>query len=322
MARALGTLVIGLTLFAAASLAQKDSALGPIDTSHLKPLTELGTGKYQGFEGGLYPSGKNQRPPAHEQAGLALAKQVAAAHTKFVLLSVGMSNTTQEFSTFKRLADAEGDKNPKLVIVDGAQGGMTAYRIRNPEDNGSGTRFWTEVDQRLKRAGVTGEQVRVAWIKEADAGPTQGFPKYAQTLEAELRQIVQLMHRRFPNLKLAYLSSRIYAGDANTPLNPEPYAYESGFAVKWLIEDQLRGNPWLNYDPAKGAVNAPWLSWGPYLWANSTDKRADGLFYEKSDFAGDGTHPSARGQRKVAELLLDLFKTDATAKPWFVRPSE
>src|SRR5205807_5801244 len=141
------------------------------------------------------------RPAAHEAAGLELAKQVQpldaegkpGADGKIVLLSIGMSNTTQEFATFKRSADAGPDKNPKLVIVDGAQGGMSANRIVNPEDNGSGTRFWTTVDQRLEGARVTREQVQVAWIKQADPGPNQGFPKYAETLRNELRQIVQLM---------------------------------------------------------------------------------------------------------------------------------
>ena len=309
---------MAITLFAEVLSAQ--------NSSKLTPLTELGTAKYQGFQGGLYPGGKNERPAAHEIAGIALAKQVQPldaegkpnADGKIVLLSVGMSNTTQEFSTFKRIADADRDKNPKLVIVDGAQGGMSANRIIDPEDNGSGTKFWNTVDQRLKGAGVTREQVQTAWIKQADPGPTQGFPKYAQTLQGELRQIVQLMHRRFANLKLVYLSNRTYGGFAKTRLNPEPYAYESAFAVKWLIEEQLKGDPALNYEPSKGRVNAPWLSWGPYLWANGTIRLADGLFYEESDFAGDGTHPSASGQRKVAERLQHFFKTDSTAKLWFV----
>jgi hypothetical protein len=315
--------LIGLKLGGANRAAEQPK----VDASKLKSLPELGTEKYQGYEGGLYPGGKNDRPKEHEAAGLALAKQVRplgpdgkpAVDGKVVLLSVGMSNTTQEFSTFQRLTNADADKSPSLVLVDGAQGGMTAARIKDPGDGGSGAKFWATVDQRLKAAGVTREQVQAAWIKEADAGPTQGFPKYAETLRDELRQVVRAMHRRFPNLKLVYLSSRTYGGYAKTPLNPEPYAYESGFSVKWLIEEQIKGDADLNYDPAKGPVQAPWLSWGPYLWANGAAKNADGLAYEESDFAGDGTHPSESGRRKVAERLLTFFKTDPTAKAWFVR---
>src|SRR5262249_6887056 len=144
-----------------------------VDTSKLKPLTELGTEEYQGFKGGLYPDGKNDRPAAHEAAGLTLAKQIQpldadgkpSADGKIALLSVGMSNTTQEFSTFKGIANADREKNPKLVLVDGAQGGMTAFRIMNPKE-GTGARFWTTVDERLKAGGVTRDQVQVAWIKE------------------------------------------------------------------------------------------------------------------------------------------------------------
>jgi hypothetical protein len=297
-----------------------------VDTSHLRPLPELGKGEYQGFPGGLYPDGQNKRPAAHEAAGLALARKVLplgdddkpSPDGKIVLLSVGMSNTTQVFATFKALADADPDKNPRLVIVDGAQGGMSAGRIVDPDDGGSGARFWQGVDRRLQAGGVTRAQVQAVWIKQADPGPSQGFPKYARTLQDELTRIVHVLHGRFPNLKLVYLSSRTYGGYARTRLNPEPYAYESGFSVKWLIEQQLKGEPALNYDPGKGAVRAPWLSWGPYLWAKGTTKNADGLFYEESDFAGDGTHPSRAGQQKVARMLLQFFKTDTTTRPWFI----
>jgi lysophospholipase L1-like esterase len=68
-----------------------------------------------------------------------------------------------------------------------------------------------------------------------------------------------------------------------------------------------------------GAAKAPWLSWGSCLWANGKTKNAGGLFYEEQDFAGDGTHPSPAGQRKVARELLWFFKTDSTTRPWFVK---
>jgi Cu/Ag efflux protein CusF len=297
-----------------------------VDTSNFRPLTELGTGEYQGFKGGLYPDGKNDRPKEHEAAGVALSKKVQpldadgkpATDGKIVLLSVGMSNTTQEFQAFKKLADADKDKNPKLKIVDGAQGGMTAARIKDPEGNEGGAKFWKTVDDRLKDASVSAAQVQAVWIKEADAGPTEKFPKYPEKLQAELAEIARVLHKRFPNVKLVYLSSRIYGGYATTKLNPEPYAYESGFAVKWLIEQQIKGDKALNYDQDNGEVKAPWLSWGPYLWANGTTKRDDGLFYDRDDLGGDGTHPTKSGADKVAKQLLQFFKSDTTTKPWFV----
>jgi hypothetical protein len=298
------------------------------DTSKLRPLTELGTGKYQGYEGGLYPGGKNDRPAAHEKAGLRLAGQVVPrdaggkpkADGKIVLLSVGMSNTSQVSGGFEQqLEDAKG-VNPRLVFVNGAQGGMTAQAIQDPDDEGRGTKYWTEVDRRLKKAGVTRAQVQVVWIKQADAGPTEGFPGYARQLQGELRRIVQVLAKRFPNVKLVYLSSRTFGGYARSRLNPEPYAYESGFAVRWLIEEQIKGDKAVNFDPDRGAVKAPWLSWGPYLWANGTAKRADGFSYSEDDFARDGTHLSASGVRKTGKLLLDFFQSDSTTKPWFLAP--
>lgn len=91
-------------------------------------------------------------------------------------------------------------------------------------------------------------------------------------------------------------------------LNSEPYAYQSGFAVKWLIRDQIR----------KAPGTRPWLAWGPYLWADGMEERSDGLIWECDDLADDGTHPSESGKQKVAEMLLDFLKTAPTAKSWFV----
>lgn len=294
----------------------------------LKPLTELGTDLYRGKAGGLYPEGKNLRPPKHEAAGLALANEIQPLDAdgrpdpqngRIVLLSIGMSNTTQEFSAFMQIANKDPDKNPQLIIVDGAQGGMSAARIIKPDDGASGTRFWMTVNQRLTEANVTPNQVQLAWVKEADARPTTEFPVHAEVLKDELVTIAQILKTRFPNIKIAYYSSRIYGGYASTPLNPEPFAYESGFSVKWLIESQINGDPKLNYDPAQGQVNAPWLSWGAYLWADGLTPRRDRLVWECDDFNDDGTHPAPKGRQKVAKLLLDFFKTDSTARPWFLR---
>lgn len=299
-----------------------------VDASKLKPLPELGAEQYQGFAGGLYSDGHNERPASHEAAGLALAKRVRPLNAngkpdaggKIVLLSIGMSNTSQASMALVPLLRRDKTVASAVVFVNGAQGGMTARAIQDPLDNSTGSRYWSTIDERLEQAGVTRQQVQAVWIKQADAGPTSGFPAYAQTLQKELARIAQLVAERFPNCRLAYVSSRSYGGYAKTRLNPEPYAYESGFAVKWLIEQQLNGDKELNFNPQEGPVKAPWLSWGPYLWANGqTPNKNSGLMYEPTDFGNDGTHPSRAGQDKIGRELFQFLCTDSTTQPWFVR---
>ncbi len=276
----------------------------------LKPLTDLGAGTYHGFAGGLYPGGRNAPTPAYLKRGLDYASQVKprgpdgrpSSSGTIVLLSIGMSNTTMEFSAFKALADRDPRKSPRVAIVDGAQGGQDAERIKDPA-----APFWGVVDERLAAAGVTGAQVQAVWLKEAIAGENEPFPADARRLQADLATIDGVLAARFPNLRLVYLASRTYAGYATTPLNPEPYAYDSGFAVRWLVQQRIEKR-----------IAGPWLGWGPYLWTDGTTGRRDGLVWTCDDTLADGTHPSPSGRQKVAQLLLRFFETDATARPWFV----
>ena len=68
------------------------------------PLNDLGTGLYAGEVGGLYPGGSNQRLLSHDLAldrvGRILRRDAQgnpdAPFGKIVLMSVGLSNTTQE----------------------------------------------------------------------------------------------------------------------------------------------------------------------------------------------------------------------------------
>ena len=288
----------------------------PQDSTGLVPLPDLGKGMYKGFEGGLYPGGGNRPPAAHLEAGRKAARSVVpldaegrpAADGKIVLLSCGMSNTTMEFQAFQKLAKADTSLNPHLVIVDGAQGGQTARVTGNAQAN-----YWKVDDERIAAAGVTAKQVQVVWVKQANARPSEGFPAAAQALQADLVKTLRNLKDRFPNLRIAYLSSRIYGGYATTPLNPEPFAYEGAFAMKWTIADQIAGKP--------EAVKSPWLAWGPYLWTDGVKgRKSDGLTWSKDDVVErDRTHPSESGKEKVASLLLTFLKTDPTAKVWFLK---
>jgi PKD repeat protein len=69
-------------------------------------------------------------------------------------------------------------------------------------------------------------------------------------------------------------------------------------------------------------VVAPWISWGPYIWADGLNPRSDGFIWECGDVRqNDFTHPSSNGVFKVAAHLLAFFKTDPTTAPWFLRKS-
>ena len=297
----------------------------------LVPITEMGKQRYKGQSGGLYGNGQNVPPEPHRKAAerqTALIRPLDAAGYpsdtgKIALISLGMSNTTQEFSAFQKLADADPNKSPRVVLVDCAQGGQAAHQWAYPEKAAARKKPspWVVLDERLRKARVAAPQVQVVWLKQAQMAPARlgEFPAHAESLRDDVAVILRQLKSRFPNLRIAYLSGRIYAGYATTQLNPEPYAYESAFSVRWLIEAQIKGDPELNHDPAKGKVKAPLLLWGPYLWADGTEPRqGDGLVWKRDDLAQDGTHPSTSGREKVAQMLLTFFKTDVRTRMWFL----
>jgi hypothetical protein len=310
-------LAFALTLWNAAPAAASNCAGTSVGFT---ALTDLGAGLYRGFPGGLYPGGLDQRPAAHEQAGLAIASTIVPLDTlgqpspggRVVIISIGMSNCTQEFSAFVPRVRSDPLREAHVVAIDCAQGGQATQLIRQ-----SAAPYWDTVATRLRGHGSSPLQAQVVWLKEARSGPTEGFPAAAESLSRDLGTIVRLIHAKLPNVKAVYFTSRIYAGYASTTLNPEPYAYESGFAVKWLIESQIAGVDSLNFDPAAGPVEAPWLSWGPYLWADGLAGRADGLIWRCTEFQSDGTHPADTARVVVADSLLAFFRNDDTTAPWY-----
>jgi len=304
------------------------------------PLTDLGTRTYKGFVGGLYPAGANQPPASHAARGLAAARLIQTLDTqgrptvsgKYVLLSVGMSNVTQEWCAqagtvcnawaFSGKAAADPTVNhTMLVIANGARGGQTADLWDSPAD----ANYDRVRDSVLTPAGLSEAQVQIVWLGAVRANPTVALPDAnsdAYILERWLGDVARSLKVRYPNLRQVLVSSRTYAGFATSNLNPEPYAYETGFAFKWLVEAQIRQLDGGTVDSRAGdlaVAKTAWLGWAAYFWAgDATHPRSDGFFWVRDDFEGDGTHESNLGEEKAARLLLEFFKSSPQTRCWFL----
>jgi PKD domain len=303
------------------------------------PLNEL-TVPYQNIQGGLYPNGTNNRPAAHLNAGMQIATnlkplnasgQVDDSNGKIVMVSVGMSNTTMEWAigdkmthdsteAFKYRATNDLALNRHIVIIDCAQSGRDVVHWSSLSDP-----TWTTAIQRVTNTIVDGQhitpnQVQIAWVKLALANPsTYGpFPIHVQQFQNYLEMAVRNIKTVFPNVKMAFVSTRTRSySNSVTDLSPEPYAYETGFGVKWMIQKQINGDPSLRFSGPVAV--APYLSWGPYFWIDGLNRRSDGAIWNCDDLVSDFTHPSSSGVDKVSSQLLAFFKTDPTATPWYLK---
>jgi PKD domain len=302
-------------------------------------------------QGGLYLLGSNQQPAGHLTEGLNRANTKIVPRDswgnptepndpngKIVLLSMGMCNAALKFgsndpnSFMKKVyppnpAFRDKSLNTHLVIVNGAQAGAGALQWVDPDslpwktiyDPNDGT-------GRLHDASVTPEQVQVIWCEHAlifDNNLNHTplctiFPQHAYDLRNAMETTLQNIHTKFVNCQIVYISPRAFAYSVDFH-NPEPKAYQTGFADKWVIMDQL-----LNRNNM-GWTLVPWIAWGPYLWTDGANARSDGLQWlcntTNSDVTSDFVHPSTNGINKVSNQLIAFFKTDPTSTPWFLRPN-
>ncbi len=185
------------------------------------------------------------------------------------------------------------------------------------------------------------KQVQAVWVKVASPAPEgSGFSPLCDPsisgcvndvthteaihLEQQLGAIARALRTRYPNLKQVFLASRIYAGYIIIDKSPEPFAYEYGFSAKWAIQAQINQTRGQGIDAVAGDLDynngtAPWIAWGPYLWANGATPRSDGLTWIRdTDYqTKDYQHPSQPvGVDKVDGLLFTFFTTSAYT-PWF-----
>lgn len=332
--------VLGLA-FAALAAAQSDDpcrvaqydynklvgAFG-VKVNTLKPLTAGGNyvsgsdRSLKAYPTYLYPGNSNEIPASHRAKGEALAATIQPLNAsglvdvnngKIVMIAEGMSNTRSEMETFDSLLTVNlATLHPKLEFRNLAQGGCDLV-------------CWA-----AKPVGAIDPQVQIALIKHsnnraqnADGSPqieigpfttreSKSFPAHAQTTNAMLKQRILNLKKQYPNLKLVFLTSRTFGGWSCAPAGDEyhePVGFEEGFAVQWLIRDQILGaDPDLAFEGSN--AKAPWLAWGPYLWDAS---------WPENYFKADGTHPCDAGKLAAAQKWYGFLKQESLAKSWFLK---
>lgn len=310
-------------------------AFAQLDCDHTStgnlPITEIGPGFFMGYQGGLYPGGSNSMPLTHLTAGKNIGNSIKPLNAdgmvdfdngKIVFVAFGASTAGNTFNTFKSTVNSTPDiYNPCLKFVNLCLGGKGLESMIPPHNN----LLWAYIaDTLMVESDITASQVQVAWIKTASKDDSiPEFPMQADSLYDKFIPTIQRMKENFPNLKILYMSSHAYGGYAgefsdNADLAGEPAAYYGGFAVKWVIEDQIEGSPELKFSGP--SANSPWIGWGPYYWADGIIPRAeDGLNWICSDYEpdGGGFHLSEEGKLKESEMLIDFLYNHPSSKKWF-----
>lgn len=187
------------------------------------------------------------------------------------LIPMGMSNWKQINDQF----DVAGINHVNIAC-----GGCVVGTWASGNDFGpKGQRLWIDVP-------VT---ANVVWVNPVNRA-SGSLDEYTTRTTADTIRLLELIAARLPNVREVWLTG--LHGEPFAPLNskqPDDFAFMSG-----VIADRVADNP-----PA----GLPFVvRHAAYIYAG-TSPRADGLFWEQSDFRDDMLHLSSSGNKKAAALL-------------------
>jgi hypothetical protein len=295
--------------------AESGGAAGGFDPSTLVPFT-AGVPYLGEYETGLYPGGQNEIPAAHREAGERIAASIRPLDTggnpddaegRILALVMGHSNCSMYFGALqKHLSEQAAQLHPRFELLNAAIGGQQLPEIVQLQG-----RVWDRAQELTTEPGRSPRQVQVLFLhttyhraNNLHGTPPGPFPERMREMQRDLVTVLEKCVSLYPNLKIAYLTAdgfRHFTGF-------EPHVYQEAFALKWLIESQIRGEPGTAFEGE--ARRLPWLQWGPYIWDNTWD----------ASYFTDGVHPAPVALSLFVEKYWEHLRRDPVARPWLLKP--
>ncbi|MFZ1799284.1 MAG: hypothetical protein WAU24_05415 [Chitinophagaceae bacterium] len=276
-----------------------------------------------GYPGGLFPGGTNKATGDYANDLLQICSDIKPLNEngqispfgKIGFVSIGPSTSLIMMNALIPKMHENKLVNPLIWPVPLGQGGMGINELIS-----NSTFFWDTVVMKLKQYQLSPKQVQVVYFEEDDNDNySSAFPQRPLDVKEKLKQGIQLLKVKFPNLRVAYILARtttIYMPIRDDNKQQEPIGYYLGFADKWLIEDQINGDPGLAYKGDHPV--APIITWGPSQWSDGDKMRSDGFNWLRSD-TDDGLHPNDSGSDKLSTMFLNFLLNDQYAKLWFAK---
>ena len=289
------------------------------------PITDLQTGTYFGFTGGLYPNGYNNprgkyARDLNEFAGRIKPRDAAgkvSATGKIGFISLGISTGGRNMTALKEKTVGDSATNPFLILANcnNGSGTGTFNSIINPNDP-----YWQHVTIILNGVHLTYKQVQVIYLESEDSVQITGFPQRPYFVRDEIEAAVRTCMAKFVHLKLVYVLGRTTTFNVTLFQNKEPVPYYNGWAEKFMIEDQINGKPGTEYRGVNAV--APLVTWGWYQWADGSNvPRKDGFVWQESD-TEDGVHATTEGQDTLASRFKNFLLTDPNASIWYANHTQ
>jgi len=303
------------------------------DSTGMIPLTDMGFSKYGPYQGGLYPSYQDEMPITHLNKGKDLSNAMvplnAAGEEDWVdgyILMVGMGGSTASncynamIDTMKTI-DYEGT-NPCLKVKGLFYGGKD---LQNMIDSTTSF-YWDYLEEKLVSRDESWDQIQIVWMQTHSELDIDDSILFVKAMIDQYIELLHIMADSMANLKQVFLTGFHYTGYTHPSHSlynvlAEPKAYWGNIAIKLLIERQILGDPLLAFEGPNRV--APYISWGPYFWADGANPRStDGLSWLCSEFrdddTGGGFHLEDPGKGKEALMLKDFFSTDQVASKWWL----